>query len=156
MSEVVYVVDKDIAEQRGINNDMGVPAIVGLLSNAQMEKPQDIDKKYNKVVYLAPLVIFYIIFSILYYNSNKMKKFHKWENRYIGLGLGISTIILLIYYIQDNRSIHIQWDKTSQQLLWYNILSKEGTKEHEMEVINTNNPFTKNKDEKKNEFILGI
>ena len=63
MSEVVYVVDKDIAEQRGINNDMGVPAIVGLLSNAQMLQPQDIDKKYNKVLYLAPLVIFYIIFQ---------------------------------------------------------------------------------------------
>ena len=149
MSEVVYVVDKDIAEQRGINNDMGVPAIVGLLSNAQMEKPQDIDKKYNKVVYLAPLIIFYIIFSILYYYSNKMKKFRKLENCYIYIGLGISTIILLIYYIQDNPSINIQWDKTSQQLLWYNILNKEGKKEHEMEVINSNNPFTKNNDEKK-------
>lgn len=148
MSKIVYVVDDDIAKRAGKNNDQGVPAIVGLLSNAQLAEPQDIDNKYNQIVYLAPLIIFYIIFFILYYYSNKMREFHKWENQYMCMGLGISTIILLIYYIQDNPSINIQWDKTSQQLLWYNIRNKEG-KDNEMEVINSNNPFTTNEEEKK-------
>ena len=75
MSKVVFVVDDDIAKQGGIHNDRGKPAVVGLLSGPQLVQPEDIDKKYSKIIYLLPLIIFYIIFSILYYYSNKMKKF---------------------------------------------------------------------------------